>query len=101
MELLDTSWISEFVSIKPPKISPKERKAILHPNEPKNSRPRSLQTTPKKPANEANMHPLTRAKTPFFFSFFSGFRSQIFHFVDLCSMPFDIESQKSNFGWPK
>jgi len=36
MELLDTSCISEFVSIKPPKISPNERNAILHPNEPKN-----------------------------------------------------------------
>ena len=36
MELLDTSCINEFVSIKPPKISPKERNATLHPNEPKN-----------------------------------------------------------------
>ncbi len=36
IELLDTSCISEFVSIKPPNISPKDRKAILHPNVPKN-----------------------------------------------------------------
>ena len=36
MELLDTSCISEFVSIKPPKISPKDRKATLQPNDPKN-----------------------------------------------------------------
>ena len=36
MELLETSCKSELVSIKPPKISPKERKTILQPNEPKN-----------------------------------------------------------------
>ena len=39
MELLDTSCISELVSINPPKMSPKERKIILHPNEPKNFLP--------------------------------------------------------------
>ncbi len=39
MELLDTSCMNEFVSISPPKISPKERKAMLHPNEPRNLLP--------------------------------------------------------------
>ena len=38
-ELVETSWISEFVSIKPPKINPRDKKATLKPSELKNLLP--------------------------------------------------------------
>ena len=38
-EFVETSWISELVSIKPPKISPRDKNAILQPSELKNLLP--------------------------------------------------------------
>ena len=37
--LVETSWINEFVSIKPPKISPIDKKVTLQPSELKNLLP--------------------------------------------------------------